>query len=38
MIRSLQRMGLDSGMVVCGADGLDEISPEKETHVCIYQS
>ena len=31
-------MGLDSGMVVCGADGLDEISPEKETHVCIYQS
>ncbi|KAF9355088.1 anthranilate phosphoribosyltransferase [Mortierella sp. NVP85] len=33
MIRSLQRMGLDSGMVVCGADGLDEISPEKETHV-----
>ncbi|KAF9433289.1 anthranilate phosphoribosyltransferase [Entomortierella beljakovae] len=33
MIRSLQLMGLTSGMVVCGANGLDEISPEGETHV-----
>ncbi|KAG0302770.1 anthranilate phosphoribosyltransferase, partial [Dissophora globulifera] len=33
MIESLQLMGLISGMVVCGANGLDEISPEGETHV-----
>ncbi|KAF8978076.1 anthranilate phosphoribosyltransferase [Entomortierella lignicola] len=33
MIRSLKLMGLISGMVVCGANGLDEISPEGETHV-----
>ncbi|KAF9161017.1 anthranilate phosphoribosyltransferase [Actinomortierella ambigua] len=33
MIESLKLMGLISGMVVCGANGLDEISPEGETHV-----
>ncbi|KAG0235748.1 anthranilate phosphoribosyltransferase [Actinomortierella wolfii] len=33
MIESLRLMGLISGMVVCGANGLDEISPEGETHV-----
>ncbi|KAF9992823.1 anthranilate phosphoribosyltransferase [Entomortierella chlamydospora] len=33
MIQSLKLMGLISGMVVCGANGLDEISPEAETHV-----
>ncbi|KAG9322851.1 hypothetical protein KVV02_008794 [Mortierella alpina] len=33
MIESLKLMGLIAGMVVCGANGLDEISPEGETHV-----
>ncbi|KAF9290608.1 anthranilate phosphoribosyltransferase [Mortierella alpina] len=33
MIQSLKLMGLIAGMVVCGANGLDEISPEGETHV-----
>ncbi|KAF9428072.1 anthranilate phosphoribosyltransferase [Podila epigama] len=33
MIESLKLMGLRAGMVVCGANGLDEISPEGETHV-----
>ncbi|KAF9939358.1 anthranilate phosphoribosyltransferase [Mortierella antarctica] len=33
MIESLRLMGLIAGMVVCGANGLDEISPEGETHV-----
>ncbi|KAF9972804.1 anthranilate phosphoribosyltransferase [Actinomortierella ambigua] len=33
MIESLRLMGLISGMVVCGANGLDEISPEGETQV-----
>ncbi|KAF9583639.1 anthranilate phosphoribosyltransferase [Lunasporangiospora selenospora] len=33
MIETLRLMGFDAGMVVCGANGLDEISPEGITHV-----
>lgn len=38
MIQSLKLMGLLAGMVVCGTNGLDEISPEGETHVRIHIS
>jgi anthranilate phosphoribosyltransferase len=30
----LKLMGLERALVVCGKEGLDEISPEGETWVC----
>jgi anthranilate phosphoribosyltransferase len=32
----LKLMGLERALVVCGKEGLDEISPEGETWVCLF--